>query len=108
MTGWEPTTGATTGASWGGRPIARQIADGAPRRRVVVTGTIIDSEEGRWRGMPAFICRLDDDTGSITLVFGGRRLVPGMVKGALCTVEATVLSNGAGLFLWNPHYRFEP
>ena len=29
VTGWEPTTGD----SWGGRPVARRIADGAPRRR---------------------------------------------------------------------------
>ena len=104
MTAWEPTTGDC----WGGRPIARRIADGAPRRRLVVTGTIVETEEGRWRGLPAFICRLDDDTGTITVVFGGARRVPGMVKGALCTVEATVLSNGGALVLWNPFYRFEP
>ena len=104
MTGWEPTTGD----SWGGRPIAHRIADGAPRRRLVVTGTIVAAEEGRWRGAAAFIYRLEDDTGTITLVFGGPRPVPGMVKGALCTVEGTAQSNGGALFLWNPFYRFEP
>jgi hypothetical protein len=76
VTAWEPTTGDC----WGGRPIAHRIADAAPRRRVVVTGTI----------------------------FGGPRPVPGMVKGVVCTVEATAVSNGAVLVLWNPFYRFEP
>jgi hypothetical protein len=104
VTVWEPTSGD----SWGGRPIAHRIADAAPRRRVVVTGTIVAAELGCWRRTPAFICRLDDDTGCITVIFGGQRPVPGMIKGALCTVEATALSNGGGLLLWNPHYRFEP
>jgi hypothetical protein len=104
VSAWEPTTGDC----WGGRPIARRIADVAPRRRVVVTGTIVATELSRWRGRPAYICRLDDDTGWITLVFGGPRPVPGVVKGVVCTVEATAVSNGAGLVLWNPFYRFEP
>ncbi len=104
MTGWEPTTGDC----WGGRPIARRIADCAPRRRVVLTGTIADTESAVWRRMPAFICVLDDDTGRITLIFGGSRPVPGMVTGAMCTVEGTALTNGGGLVLWNPYYRFEP
>jgi hypothetical protein len=104
VTGWEPTTGDC----WGGRPIAHRIADAAPRRRVVVTGTIVAAEPGRWRTIPSFICRLDDDTGCLTLVFGGSRSLPGMVKGALCTVEGTALTNGGALVLWNPFYRFEP
>ena len=104
MTGWEPTTGDC----WGGRPIARRIADCAPRRRVVVTGTIVATEVARWRRTPAYICQLDDDTGRLTIVFGGPRPIPVIVKGARCTVEATALSNGHGLALWNPHYRFEP
>ncbi len=104
MTAWEPTTGD----SWGGRPIAHRLADGVPRRRVVVTGTIVATELSRWWQSPAYVCRLDDDTGSILLVFGGPRPVPGMIKGALCTVEGTAQSNGGALFLWNPFYRFEP
>jgi len=104
MTGWEPTTGDC----WGGRPIARRVADVAPRRRVVVTGTIVATERSCWRRAPAFVCRLDDDTGFLTLVFAGPRAVPGMVKGAVCTVEGTALTNGGALFLWDPFYRFEP
>jgi hypothetical protein len=104
MTGWEPTTGDR----WGGRPIARRLADVAPRRRVVVTGTIVATGRSSWRRAPAFVGRLDDDTGLLTLVFGGPRAVPGMGTGAVCTVEGTALTHGGALFLWDPFYRFEP
>jgi hypothetical protein len=103
VTGWEPTTGDC----WGGRPIARRIADCAPRRRVVVTGTIVRTEVAPWRGVRSYICQVEDGTGRLTIVFGGPRPVPGIVEGAQCTVEATALSDGGGLVLWNPFYRFE-
>ena len=103
MTGWEPTTGDC----WGGRPIARRIADCAPRRRVVVTGTIVGTEVAAWRGVRSYICRIDDGSGWLTIVFIGRTQVPGVVTGARCTVEATALSNRGALVLWNPFYRFD-
>jgi hypothetical protein len=104
VTAWEPSTGD----SWGGRPIARRVADCAPRRRAVLTGTINATETSPWRGVPSLILQLDDASGSITVVFSGRRSVPGVLKGARCTVEATAMSNGGALVLWNPFYRFEP
>ena len=99
---------ATTSDSWGGHTVARRIADGVPRRRMVVTGTVTGIDVAIWRGQAAHFYRFDDGTGCLTLVFSGVRPVPGLVKGAHCTVEATALSNGAGaLVLWNPLYRFE-
>jgi len=96
-----------TSDTWGGRPVARRIADAAPRRRVVVTATVTSVELRRWRGVPAWTVTVDDDTGSLTVVFTGIRPVPGMDKGARCTVEGTVLADGPGLAVWNPRYRFE-
>jgi hypothetical protein len=101
--GWEPTSGAC----WGGRPIVRRVVDAGPRRRVVVRGTIVDSQRRIWRGMAASAFELDDGTGRLTLVFGGVRPVPGMVTGVRCTVEGTALPYEDGLALWYPHYRFE-
>jgi hypothetical protein len=103
VTGWEPTAGNC----WGGRPIARRIADVAPRRRVVVTATVVAAEVSQWQSLPAFVCQLDDGTGRLAVAFGGPRSIPGFVPGARCTVEATALSNGRALLLWNPLYRFE-
>jgi len=93
---------------WGGRPVCRRIADLSPRQRLVASGTIVEAEVMRWRGTCAFVCRLDDGTGQIPLVFGGPRAVPGMRPGVRCTVEATAQDNGRSLFLWQPFYRFEP
>jgi hypothetical protein len=58
--------------------------------------------------MPAFICQLEDGSGRLSIAFGGARPIPGFVPGVRCTVEATALTNGRALVLWNPYYRFEP
>ena len=78
MNGWEPTTGDC----WGGRPVARRIADARARRRVVVTGKVVDARPCIWRGSAAHAFALDDGTGRLTIVFGGVRPVPGMVEGS--------------------------
>jgi len=101
---WEPTSGD----SWGGRPIARRIADVRVRRRVVVTATVLDTQLCIWRGWGAQAFELDDGTGRLTIMFGGLRSVPGMVPGVRCTVEGTALADERGVVLWNPFYRFEP
>jgi len=104
VSGWEPTSGDI----WGGRPIARRIADARPRRRVVVTGKVVDAQPSIWRGSGAMAFGLDDGTGRLTIVFGGLRSIPGMVEGVQCTVEGTALADEEGIVLWNPFYRFEP
>ena len=104
MSGWEPTTDEC----WGGRPVARRIADARARLRVVLTGTVVDAQPCIWRGSAAHAFTLDDGTGRLTLVFGGVRHIPGMVEGAQCTVEGTALADEGGIVLWNPFYCFEP
>jgi len=104
VTGWVPTSGDR----WGGRPVARRIADVRARRRVVVTASVVDAQRCIWRGSGAQAFGLDDGTGRLTVVFGGLRSIPGMVPGARCTVEGTALSDERGIVLWNPFYRFEP
>ena len=70
---------------WGGRLIARRLADAAPRHRLQATGVIVTAVTARWRSMNAWVCRLHDDTGVITLVFSGARPALGMIPGALRT-----------------------
>jgi hypothetical protein len=103
VTGWEPTTDDC----WGGRPIARRVADAAPRRRVVISGTIVAVEMRRWRRVAACTAQLDDGTGRLTLVFTRPRPVPGFAEGVKCTVEGTVLPDDDELTVWNPFYRFD-
>jgi len=103
VTAWEPTSGD----SWGGRPVARCIADARARQRVVVTGKVVDALRSRWRGFAAQVYAIDDGTGRLSLVFGGVRSIPGIVEGVQCTVEGTALADERGIVLWNPFYRFE-
>jgi len=104
VNGWEPIAVD----SWGGRPVARRIADARARQRVVVTAKVVDAERCIWRGAKAQVFTIDDGTGQLAIVFGGIRSIPGMVAGAQCTVEATALADARGIVLWNPLYRFEP
>jgi hypothetical protein len=105
------TVSVTDGDTWGGRPVARRLADAALRRRVVVTGTICDTGTARSGALGhrgSFRCELDDGTGHIALLFLGRPDVPGLTPGTRCTVEGTARADRDGLVLWNPLYRLEP
>ena len=100
---WEPSTGDR----WGGRPIARRVADARARQRVVVSGKVVDAQPAIWRGAAARVYDVDDGTGRLSIVFSGARPIPGMVEGAQVTVEGTALADERGIALWNPFYRFE-
>ena len=102
MKAWAPTSAD----SWGGRPVARCIADARARQHVVVTGKVVDAQQRVWRGFTAQVYAIDDGTGRLSIVFGGVRAIPGMVEGAQCTVEGTALADEGGVVLWNPYYRF--
>jgi hypothetical protein len=105
------TASFTDGDTWGGRPVARRLADAAPRHRVVVTGTVCGTGTARSGALGprgSFWCELDDGTGRIGLLFLGRSDVPGLTHGVRCTVEGTARPERGGLVLWNPLYRLEP
>lgn len=94
--------------TWGGRPVARRIADAAPRHRVVATGTV---REVRIVDVgPAASCRVvvDDGTREMSLVFVGRPEVAGVEKGTRLTFEGTARMDDGRLVVWNPRYRLEP
>jgi hypothetical protein len=88
--------------------VARRIADAIPRGRVVVTGTIRETATVRVGGTPSCLLMLDDGSGRVDLVFVGQSRVPGLVKGARCTVEGTARMRGGRNVILNPLHRFEP
>ena len=98
----------TCAASWGGKPVARRIADARARQRVVVTGAISKSRTIALGHSQAYSCVLTDGSGEIGLIFVGRHTVRGMVPGIRCTVEGTARMVGTRLEIWNPLYRLEP
>ena len=94
--------GFTDGDAWGGRPVARRVADVVPRCRAVITGTVSSVRAARWRGVQTCICALDDGTGTIELRFTGRSRVPGMAEGTRCSAEGTCMAEAGDYVLWNP------
>lgn len=102
MTPWLPD-GA---CQWGGRPVARVVADTLPRHRAVLTGSV-RSVTSRCDGVGARVeAVLDDGSGTIVLCFDGRSAVPGVAPGAVVTVEGTVAVVRGRRLLRNPLYRF--
>ncbi len=97
----------TTALEWGGRPVARSIADAAPRARIVVRGEIVEVGVDTVGAAPTYRCRLDDGSGQVDLLFVGRPSIPGLLAGTRCTVEGTVRAEGTQLVVWNPLYRID-
>jgi RecG-like helicase len=90
-----------------GRPVARRIADAHERQRIVVAGRIVSTRCVRHGSGPAYRCELDDGSGTLGLLFLGRKEVPGFAIGQQCTVAGTVQRDALGLVTWNPWYRLE-
>ncbi len=112
MSGWVPDGTA----QWQGRPVARRVADAAPRQRAVVTGVVravfVQRRRpshgrlhpgGRGSALDAW---LDDGSGTITLRWLGRQALGGVVVGAAMHVEGTVSQEAGRLLILNPLYRF--
>ena len=101
------STEFTSASEWGGRPVARVIADARPRGRIVVTGTVVEVATVRVGHASSYRCLLDDGSGQIGLLFIGRNTIPGLAVGTRCTVEGTVRREANCLVVWNPLYRLE-
>ena len=101
MTSWLPE-----GTSeWGGRPVARVVADAVARERAILSGSVRTVQERN--AVPSCDALLDDGTGTITLRWLGRTRVPGISTGTTVTVQGTVVDQHGLLVLLNPLYRFE-
>jgi RecG-like helicase len=94
----------TDSHSWAGRPVVRCIADAQERSRIVVTGTVVSARTVALGATTAYECVIEDGTGALTLVFVGRNSVPGVMSGAVCTVEGTIRLDRGHLAVWNPFY----
>lgn len=56
---------------------------------------------------PCFRAVLEDDTGSITLAWPGRREIPGISEGTVLSATGTVARGGAGMRILDPQYSIE-
>ena len=91
MTGRTVAGQAPTGLDPFTTPAPTHTLGHAPRRgRAVVAGTVRAVTPVRWAGGPATEVTLADPTGTLTLVFFGRRGVAGVDPGRHLTAAGTV------------------
>ncbi|GAA1250822.1 amino acid permease [Oryzihumus leptocrescens] len=84
------------------------IAQAPHRRTAVLQGRIRSCEVSPISGSPALRCELVDDSGGVTLLFYGRRAIPGIEPGANLRVEGRVGDYRGHLAMANPIYRLLP
>jgi RecG-like helicase len=87
-------------------PIA--VRDVRWRNRATLEGRVRSVYVGPVSGSPALEAELYDETGGITLVFLGRRSIPGIEPGAKIRVEGMVGETEGYLAMTNPSYRLLP
>jgi hypothetical protein len=98
----------------GGTAAAPMTNDGAEpiggarlRQHMTLSGRVYSVRMSPIAGSPALECTLVDDSGSISVVFFGRRSIPGIEVGARMTVEGMVGEHRGRLALMNPVYRLQ-
>jgi hypothetical protein len=83
------------------------IADVEWRHRVHVTGTVSALRVQPVSGTCNLECTLVDHTGGISVLFLGRRTIPGIEIGTALTVEGMVVDHHGRLAILNPVYEID-
>lgn len=78
------------------------------RQRAAVEGRVRSVAVSPVKGSPALEAELYDSSGGITLVFYGRRSIPGIEPGAMMRVEGMVGEMEGHLAMANPTYKLLP
>jgi hypothetical protein len=91
-------------AAMGGTPCAALSG----RRRAAVSGTLRAVTLRPRNGVPALEAELFDGTGTLTVIWLGRREIPGIVPGAAVRVEGFVGCDGTSKTVYNPRYEIVP
>ena len=101
-----PRTGpAATNVSSAILPTDRtRIAELVPRQRSTVAGRVRSIRVQPWGGNPALECSVADETGSITIVFFGRREVMGIRLGTILSVTGIAGDHHGMRAILNPEY----
>ena len=82
-----------------------RIAEVPPRQRATVAGRVRAIRVQPWGGNPALECTLADETGSITIVFFGRREVGGVRLGTIMSATGTVGEHHRMRAILNPDFQ---
>ncbi|HEX7537740.1 MAG TPA: OB-fold nucleic acid binding domain-containing protein, partial [Dermatophilaceae bacterium] len=98
---------ATPADTWDrGQRVA--IRNATHRQIVVVEGRVRSVEVSPIAGSPALRCELVDDTGGVTLLFYGRRIISGIEPGVQLRAEGRIGEYKGHLAIANPLYSLMP
>jgi Amino acid permease len=85
-------------------PDRTRIAHLTPREPIVVAGRVRAIRVQPWGGNQSLECTLADETGSITLVFTGRRSIAGIRLGTIMSASGVVGEHRGMRAMLNPAY----
>jgi hypothetical protein len=84
------------------------IADAPKRERVIVQGTLKTVTLRPRGGVPALEAELYDGTGSINVIWLGRRRIGGIAPGRGLRVEGRIGEQDGESIMFNPRYSLRP
>jgi RecG-like helicase len=87
-----------------GKPRIAPMREATLRQRIHIAGKIRSLRGKTDKNAANLECEVTDGTGSLLLVFQGRRRVPGIAVGALLVAEGMVGSWSRRLAILNPDY----
>ncbi len=87
-------------------PNTVRIADAAARTRVKLAGVVKRITVGPVPGYESLEALLSDGTGEVSVVWMGRRAIPGLTLGTRLVVEGVVGEQRSGLKMVNPRFEF--
>ena len=87
---------------------ATLIRDVPDRERVRVAGTLRTVTLRPRAGVPALVAELYDGTGSLSLVWLGRRQIPGIEPGRSLVGYGRAMCYGEQPVIYNPRYELRP
>ena len=100
------TEEATAPATVGNPPTP--IAEAAPRQPVRGAGQVMRMRARPTTGIPALAVTVSDDTGSVIVVWTGRRSLGGLALGRRVQIEGVAMRRGDTLEFTNPAYTLLP
>jgi RecG-like helicase len=87
-----------------GKPRIAPMREATLRQRIHIAGKIRSLRGKTDKNAANLECEVTDGTGSLLLVFQGRRRIPGIAVGALLVAEGMVGSWSRRLAILNPDY----
>jgi hypothetical protein len=87
---------------------ATRIADSPDREHICIAGTLRSVALRPRAGVPVLEAELWDGTGSVTVSWLGRRVIPGIEPGRRIVVRGRITTVTGGRTVYNPIYELRP